>query len=335
MAKPKPIDERIAEVARLAQSEPNPEARVEIRKALAASSNLIIAEAADAIRAWNEPALAEALSEAFYRLLPMPWQKDRLCLAKLAMIRALDALEHTDPAPFSAGIRCIQIEPAWGKPVDTAAGLRGQCARALARMGAPDAAVEIALLLMDPQPEALRAAVRAAGHLGGESAEVMLRMKALLHRTEAEIMEIAPELAVDCLSELMKIAPERSMGFVADFLQNEDPVLAEGAAIALGESRQEQAYRILHDHFMESIDSGFKKMLLLPIALIRSDASLGFLLAVLKEEHRGLAEAALEALRIYAGDEACIGRIAEAVSARDEPAVGEAFERVFGSEAER
>ena len=56
------------------------------------------------------------------------------------------------------------------------------------------------------------------------------------------------------------------MPFVAQYLKNPEPMLVEGAALALGESRTRQALKLLQDLWEDTLDQELKKLLLLPMA---------------------------------------------------------------------
>lgn len=86
---------------------------------------------------------------------------DKGCLAKEAIIEALDNLGYDDDAIFLQGIGYFQIEPAYFRPVDTAAILRGKGAFALVRIGCSQIVLELVDLLTDPVPQARIAAVKA------------------------------------------------------------------------------------------------------------------------------------------------------------------------------
>src|SRR4029077_17848005 len=83
----------------------------------------------------------DALQQCFSRFEQNPAKSDPACRAKLAVLDALDHLEHPDPAPFLQGARLVQKEASWGPPVDTAGGVRARAIVALARIGFADLAL--------------------------------------------------------------------------------------------------------------------------------------------------------------------------------------------------
>ncbi len=270
----------------------------------------------------GERALGRDLAAALVGLIDRADRKaDPGCSAKLALARALTALEHDDPEPFRRGVAYVQMEPVWGDPpqVDSAGELRGCCLSGLVAMGDRDALFAAVPLLVDPRPEARVAAARAVAATGVESAELLLRLKALAGDAE-------PQVVADCLAGCLRLSAERAVGFVAPFLAHADDVVAEAAALALGETRLPQALDLLQRAFHETLDPRRRARLLLPAALLRSDEALAWLLEVLAESEREhLAAGAARALRLFAGDPAARARIEAAIARRGDAEVTAAF----------
>ena len=88
----------------------------------------------------------------------------------------------------------------------------------------------------------------------------------------------------------MHIEPGRSLEFVAAYLDDEEVAIAEGAALALGESHREEALEILKRHVGPSI---LRPTVLLAIALLRNDAAVEYLRSLLPDRE------AAKALEIY------------------------------------
>jgi hypothetical protein len=226
---------------------------------------------------------------------------------------------------FLRGIRHVQMEPVYGGREDTAANLRGRCALALARCEYPDIFFELTTLLTDPEPQPRIAAIKALTYLNEEKSELLLRLKALTGDKE-------PQVLSECFLGLMSIAPARSLSFVAGFLENSDLLIAEGAALALGESREIEAFKILQDQWEDSIDSEVKEMLLLPMALTRCDEAFKYLLDIVACEYQGYAAAAVKALKVYADNDAQRENIRKAMASRHESLITETYAREFGDE---
>jgi len=93
-------------------------------------------------------------------------------------------------------------------------------------------------LLHDSEWQARPGAVRALELIQPFHAEIALRHKILEGDEE-------PEVIAQCFSSLAKAAPEESVPFIASFLRSRDHSAREGAALALGESRLDEALDLL------------------------------------------------------------------------------------------
>jgi hypothetical protein len=144
--------------------------------------------------------------------------------------------------------------------------------------------------------------------------ELLLRLKALAGDTE-------PGIVCDCLSALITIAPERSLDFVAAFLKADNIEIVEGAAMAIGQSHLPEGFALLREHWERDVDQGFRKALLLPIALTRLDEAYVFLLELLNEGHSTMAGEALKALSLFDDGTGRRDAIRKAVDARGDPLI--------------
>ena len=317
------LDDRLARLSELADVPLTDEVTGELRKALAAANNFVVAKAARIAGQRLIAEFAPTLAAAFPRFLKTPTKTDKGCRAKSAIVEALDALEYGGVGIFEQGIRHVQMEPVYGGSVDTAAVLRSKCALALTRVKGSQALLELATLLADTEPEPRAAAMRALGCLGGDAPEALLRFKALTG-------DPRPDILSECFSGLMQVSAERTKSFVAGFLASNDLEVAEGAAIALAESRAPGTFELLLEHWHNSIQSEVKQMLLLPLALTRNDNAFDFLLEVVANESRRTAAAAVKVLLIY-NDQRHTAQIQAAVKARNDPSVTTAYHRATNS----
>ena len=322
MAKKESTQEQLAKLEKLRTGPLSDEAILILQKSLTSSNNAVVAKASRLIAEHGFSDLSPQLVKAFARFMDKPERKDKACLAKTAIIETLDQLGYRDTDIFRQGTRHVQLEPIFGGHEDTAANLRAQSALALARLDDEDLFFELPALLIDPEAAARLAAVKALIYFSSEKSELLLRLKALTGDREQQIFS-------ECLAGLMLIHPERSLDFVTSFLVSSDFNVVESAALALGESRLPQAFHILHTHWENSIDREFKKMLLLPMALIRSGVSFDFLCDVLHDEYVEYAVAALLALKVYANDSEQRETIRQVVEARAERNISDVYEREY------
>ena len=68
----------------------------------------------------------------FEHQVPRPWEVGD---EARVFAEALEQIDHAEAAVFLAGVRHVQLEPAWGGSQDTAAPLRAACAAARGRRG--------------------------------------------------------------------------------------------------------------------------------------------------------------------------------------------------------
>jgi hypothetical protein len=115
---------------------------------------------------------------------------------------------------------------------------------------------------------------------------------------------------------LLKLAPASSIELVARFLDNSDEQICEMAALALSESRWDEAFPILCNWLQRIRNPELQKICLLAIAMLRNDEALEFLLSLVVEGRDLDAKNAIIALRIYQQDKTLWERILAAVETR-------------------
>ena len=323
MAKRLSLEEKLAKVAALEDEPVLENAERELRKTLKGANSILAAKAARVAAKRGIAGLMPDMTAAFLRFMEKPAKADQGCRAKYALVEALDELGYDDADPFLQGLRHVQMEPVFGGEVDTAAALRGKCALSLVRVGCADILFELVGLLMDSEVEPRRAAVQAFAFLECDASELVLRMKALAGDSDSEVVG-------ECLGGLMKMAPKRSLSFVVPYIESLDPVVAESAALALGESGGEEAFDILRTHWETSFNAERKKMLLVAMARSRTDEAFELILGEVREGPRDRAMAAVTALVACGMDDRRRASACEAVLERDDAAVSDAYESVLG-----
>ncbi|HEY8209546.1 MAG TPA: HEAT repeat domain-containing protein [Myxococcaceae bacterium] len=297
------------ELAAIRAEASTPAARQKLSAALQKGSSLVAAKAAAIIREQSVDGFDADLQAAFDRFLQDPERTDPSCRAKLAILDALDFAESPDPAPFLAGIRYAQPEKAWGPPVDTATGVRARSAFALARLRHPEHALLMAELLLDPEPPVREAAADALAHRGDPAGGPLLLLK--LRTGDAE-----PPVLLACLSALLSLAPPTGLSLATEWLSGEDPATRELGALALGESRREEALERLLEVLERSVLPKERAVLLRAIALHRSERALATLLKAIATGSLADAKVVLEALAPRAGESGLGRQVQDAASQR-------------------
>src|SRR5882672_2313967 len=100
MAARESLDDKLAALRELRGRALTAEEKAELRKRIGDRSNLVVA-AASAIAGENAMVeLSKDLEAAFDRFLANPLKDDKLCRAKIAIVQALDRMEHQDTDVF-------------------------------------------------------------------------------------------------------------------------------------------------------------------------------------------------------------------------------------------
>ncbi len=322
MAKSDPVERALDRLGELRKAETSPEVTEEIRRYLRSRTNLVVAKAAKVAGELKVAALVPDLVAAFNKLMADAPRLDKRCAATAELVRALYELDYDEPAPYLAGIRHVQMEGSYGPPVDEAAKLRAVSAQGLLRTRYSESLSAVLELLVDREPEARVGAIRALAVNGGEVGVLLLRLKALTGDTEAMVLG-------ECFTALLAACGDRLVSFVATYIESEDEEVAEAATLALGESRLPAAYEVLKEKWNRTIGIKNKRVLLAAMAATRLEDAVAFLVSLIDTENVQLAEAVVEALAIYRGNERIRDSARAAVETRGDRSVTERFRREF------
>jgi HEAT repeat protein len=231
-------------------------------------------------------------------------------------------MDYVEPEIYLQGIHHVQIEGSFGPPVDAAAKLRAVSALGLARTRHPAALDEIVSLLVDDWPQARIGAVRALASNGGEAGVLLLKLKILTGESE-------PDVLAECFSGLLASAPEKSLPLIAGYIDSEELAIAEAALLALGSSRLPEAFDLLKSRW-DGIGSGpLRKVLLLAMAMIRSETAIEFLLSLLAESSQQTAKDVITALALFRDNEKVRSQVESVIASRKEKSVSEIFRQEF------
>jgi HEAT repeat protein len=322
LKKPDPVEQALDRLTVLKSEAGGPHVAAELKAFLKNRSNLVVAKAAKIAGQARATELVPELIAAFHRLMENPSKRDKGCAATTEIVSALYELDHAEPEVYLIGIHHVQMEGSFGPPVDAAAKLRAISALALARTPHPAALDEIVPLLVDKWPEARIGAVRAMAVNGGSAGALLIKLKILTGESE-------PDVLAECFSGLMAAAPERSLPLIAGFRDSEDVAVAEAALLALGSSRLPAALDLLKARCERTAGDPLRKIVLLAIAMIRSDAAIEFLLALLEDCTSTMAKDVVAALAFFRNNEKVRGRVENAVARRNEKSVNETFRQEF------
>jgi HEAT repeat protein len=286
------LDDKLAALRELRGRTLMSEQQAELKKYLGDRSNLVVAASAELA---GENALLELtpdLEAAFGRFLVNPLKDDKLCRAKIAIVQALDKMEHQRPDVFEKASTYEQHEPVWGGSEDTAAPLRAAALIALARIEPSGSLPRLVDAMVDPLKDVRIAAAQALGYVGTEAAGLVLRLKARMGDAD-------PEVLSECLSGLLAANSREYLPFVTGFLEPDEPARCEAASLALGKSRLPDALDPLKACWPRCLSTGLKERILLSIAMMRLPAAIDHLLEIVASDSEKDAAAAMSALKIH------------------------------------
>jgi HEAT repeat protein len=269
MARRRSIDDMVEQIGALRKAEIDDAARELLRSGLASRHGVVAAKAASVINARQLTGFEDAMATAFHRF--MADGADKGCLARTAIAEALYETGATTRDIFETGARHVQMEPAYGGPVDAAAPLRGICALGLVRCGHPQLMEVLVDLLNDDEPQVRIMACRAPGYAAHDAGALLLRMKILAGDRDDDVLN-------EAFQQLVRLQPRDALPFVERFLDHPDAVRRQSAFLALGASREPEALRTLVQRWSRSIDADSRRVLALAIAVHRSAEGFEFLL---------------------------------------------------------
>jgi hypothetical protein len=289
-----------------------------LRKALAHRNNFLVSKAAKLVAdAELFDLLPDALA-AYDRFFIDAAKSDPQCWAKNALVKTLVKLEHRQRDAYLRGLRHHQLEGSYGGPSDTSGALRAACAHALVDCpGISDA--DLLTILLEPLTDSDKTvrieAARAIGQVGGVSAALILRLRALLAPTPSDKEE--PEVLGAVYSALLAVEGARAVPLVADAMKEGDDLAAE-AAFALAEMRAPEALAALIARFRADADAWFGGVLLSAIALTRLPEAMDFLVDIIVHDKRE-APQAIEAIGRTVPNAETRARVEKAVEEADSP----------------
>jgi HEAT repeat protein len=324
LTSPRGFDKELAELEALslelkAGPGPSPAQVEQLRKALTHRNNFLVSKAARLVAEAELTALLSDVLTAFDRFFIDAAKSDPKCWAKDELSKALVKLEHRGKDAYLRGMRHHQLEASWGPAVDSAGALRATCAHALVDCpGISDAELLTALLepLTDNDKSVRIEAARAIANVGGVSAALLLRLRALLGKDEPEVLGAV-------YSALLSLEGEKAIALVAAAMQAGDDLAAE-AAFALADTRTPQALTALTDRYRAGADTWFGSVLLSAIALTRLPQAFDYLIAIVARDALDAA-AAIEAIGRSAPNAELHGRVQQAVQNTGSPRLAQAM----------
>ena len=312
------FEEEQAELSAVVANPRSDEARQRLLVALRSKRSLVVARAARLIKEHRLDGFVDELEVAFDRHMVDPVKSDPTCSAKIAAIEALDYCESDDAAPF---VRAASHEQ-WEGGNDTAAPMRARAVLALARLGYADFDLVAAQLLTDRTASVRQAALDALAYRG-DRANAALALVKLRGGDEDPLVTLA------AMTALLALAPARGLDELRGLLESDDGDKRELAAVALGQSRGDEALAILLDALERCMRAEERAPLLRGAGLHRSDRALDALLAVIAEYQEVDARAAIESLGARRFEPGVADRVRAAAARNDRADLSACVDSVF------
>jgi HEAT repeat protein len=321
MAKGKGIKAALEDLAGVVTPADTPEALATLRDGLGAKSNAIVARAAELVGKRKAVQLIPDLCAAFSRFLGAGMASDKICLAKTAIVKALQELGSNQTEVFLTGMACYWPERPRPGQRDEAAPLRIASVTAHAQFGSSFDLEPLVDCLGDPVDNVRHRAAAALAAIGGQGIP-LLRFKANVGDDNPSVME-------ECFNGLLRSDPNKYVPFVGRFLEDRDERIRVVAALALGQTGREKALELLISTWRMTPDRDLQRDLAVAIALMRKDSGLRFLLSLVQGD-ASIAEDALAALATYRSDPQIRQAVLETVRQTDNPEILRLFEQYFG-----
>jgi HEAT repeats len=319
------FDDKLAAIRKLRGQSLTAEDTPALRKLIGDRSNFVVAGAAEIAGENTLVELAKELEAAFERFLVDPLKRDKLCRGKIAVVQALDKMEHQRLDVFEKAAKYVQLEPGFGGPSDTAAPLRAAALLGIARIEGSSSVLVLIDAMIDPERDVRIAAAVALGAVGSEAAVCVLRLKARMGDENSEVLS-------ECLSGLLTANPREQLAFVCEFLEPEDEAECEAAALALGKSRMPEAVEPLAGCWQRTQFAEVGQQVLLAMAMLRLPAAIDFLVELLRSDSETAALKALSALKIHNYDARLRERIGAIVDEKGSHTLKLKFDQGFGAE---
>jgi HEAT repeat protein len=289
------LEEQIQQLRHLKSAALGEDAVSILRRSLADRANLIVAEAAKVIAHHRVQSLVPDLLAAFNRLFENPLKSDPKCWGKIAIVKALTALDYDASPAFLRGARHIQMEPVMGGQEDAAPALRAYCYLALVQCSDLSRFEVLRYLveaLGDKADPVRIESVRALEQMGGDESILLLRLK-------AKAGDLSPIITGHVFDALLNLERDQAVPLVAEFLQSADPEIRDESALALGGSRLASALELLIQKWNGNPARDFRPVLLRALSSSRQERALDFLLNLVRTGSTPDSAAALDALKLH------------------------------------
>jgi hypothetical protein len=272
--------------------------------ALASRDPRLVAQAARLVGAHSRRELEQPLAAAYRAFSGEQASADAGCLAREALLIALDALEHLDAELFGEAAMYVQHERLKGGVRETAARVRARGLLGVARLGHRDLLPILGACLADRDGTVRLSAARAAAHRGQREAAGLLLLR--LGVGDAE-----PEVASECLRALFALAPDLARKYAQVALRSDEQRTREQTLHALGTAADDSAVELLSEELAQRVLTDERRPVIEALGLSLRPRARSLLLDLVRDGRPADSEAALAALAIHRYDTRLVEQLRE------------------------
>jgi hypothetical protein len=288
--------------------------------ALASREAEQVVQASRLIREHAVSGLEEALVAAYRALAGPKKSADPGCLAKEALLAALDAAEYFDASLFAEAAGATQLDR--GKTVtrDSAGRVRARGVLGLARLGHADLWPIFGARLADPDASVRFATAAAIAHRGQREGAGLLLLKLGVGDADKHVV-------MECLRALFVLAADLALPAARRLLGEADANTRELTLQALGTANDDRALDVLREELERQTLAHERVPIVEALGLSVRPRARELLLGLIVDGSRADAEAALRALTIHRYDERLVAQLREAVAENGAAALVALLER--------
>lgn len=307
MASRKQLAQELGEFARTPEALEAPDARRLLEEIAAHGDAKLVAQLAKLAQEHCLRGVEPQLKAAFAVLAGERASADAGCLAKEALLAALDALECLDADLFAQAARYVQAERGRTGARDTGARVRARGVLGLGRLGHHDLWPILGAALADQDGTVRLSAAQAVGHRGQRDGAGLLLLR--LGAGDSE-----PEVAIECLRSLFAIAPDLGRKQAQQGLDAAREDQREQTLHALGTVQHDQAVELLADELARRPLAQERRRIIEVLGLSLRPSARALLVELVRSGSPADADAALTALAIHRYDARLLAQLEAATA---------------------
>jgi hypothetical protein len=298
----KQLSQELAQLARTPEALEAPDARALVEEIAAHGDAKLVAELAKLAQEHGLRGIEPQLKAAYAVLSGERASADTGCLAKEALLAALDALECLDADLFARAARYVQPERGRTGTRDTGARVRARGVLGIGRLGHHDLWPILGAALADQDGTVRLSAAQAVGHRGQRDGAGLLLLR--LGAGDSE-----PEVAIECLRGLFAVAPDLGRAQAQRGLDAARDEQREQTLHALGTVQHDQAVELLADELARRPLAEERRRIIEVLGLSLRPSARALLVELVRSGSGSDADAALTALAIHRYDARLVAQL--------------------------